>query len=109
MPISFSMIVLGTQLVTMVADGVPRFDMERGCRLDSTQAFDLSAGMNETIKRCVADEQQALAQLQTQWSQFRERDKAQCSEIANIGGTPSYVELLTCLQAAKEAGEMSKQ
>jgi hypothetical protein len=108
MPISFSMIVLSTQLVMTVADGVPKFDIARGCRLDSTQAFDLDAGLNETIKRCVADEQQAQTQLQTQWSQFRERDKAQCSEIANIGGTPSYVELLTCLQAAKEAGELSK-
>jgi hypothetical protein len=88
---------------------VPKFDIARGCRLDSTQAFDLNAGLDETIKRCISDEQQAQAQLQTQWSQFREHDKAQCSEIANVGGTPSYVELLTCLQAAKEAGELSKQ
>jgi hypothetical protein len=70
MPISFSMIVLGTQLVMTIADGVPKFDIARGCRLDSTQAFDLSTGQNETVKRCVADEQQALTQLQTQWSQF---------------------------------------
>jgi hypothetical protein len=65
MPISFSMIVLGTQLVMTVADGAPKFDIARGCRLDSTQA-DLSTGQNETVKKCVADEQQALTQLQTQ-------------------------------------------
>ena len=59
MPISFSMIVLGTQLVMTVAAGVPKFDIARGCRLDSTQAFDLSTGQNETVKRCVADEQRA--------------------------------------------------
>src|ERR1700674_4531975 len=70
MPISFSMIVLGTQLVMTVADDVPKFDIARTCRLDSTQAFDLSTGQNETVKRCVADEQQALTQLQTQWYQF---------------------------------------
>ena len=109
MPISFSMVVLGTQLVMTVADGVPKFDIARECRLDSTQAFDLSTGQNETVKRCVADEQQALAQLQTQWSQFRGSDKAQCTEEANIGGTPSYVDLLTCLQAAKLAGQLPKQ
>jgi uncharacterized protein YecT (DUF1311 family) len=109
MPISFSMIVLGTQLVMTVADGVPKFDMARQCRLDSTQAFDLSAGLDETVKRCVADEQGALTQLQTQWSQFRESDKAQCTVETNIGGTSSYVDLLTCLQLAKEAGQLPKQ
>ena len=56
MLIPFSMIALGTQLVITVADGVPKFDIARGCRLDSTQALDLSTGQNETVKRCVADE-----------------------------------------------------
>ena len=108
MPISFSMIVLGTQLVMTVADGVPKFDIAHGCRLDSTQAFDLSTGQNETVKKCVADEHQALTQLQTQWPQYREPDKAQCTEETNIGGTPSYVDLLTCLQAAKLARQLPK-
>jgi hypothetical protein len=109
MPISFSMIVLSSQLVITVADGVPKFDIARGCRLDSTQALDLNTGQNETVKRCVADEQQALTQLQTQWSQFLGSDKAQCTEEANIGGTQSYVDLLTCLQAAKLAKQLPKQ
>jgi len=109
MPISFSIIVRGSQLVMTVADGVPKFDIERGCRLDTTQSLDLSTGQNETVKRCVADEQQALTQLQTQWSQFRDSDKAQCTEEANIGGTPSYVDLMTCLQDAKEARQLPKQ
>jgi hypothetical protein len=109
MLIPSSMIVLGIHLVITVADGVPEFDIARECRLDSTQAFDLSAGLNETVKRCVADEQRALTQLQAQWSQFRESDKAQCTGETNIGGTPSYVDLLTCLQLAKEAGQLQKQ
>jgi uncharacterized protein YecT (DUF1311 family) len=110
MPISFSMmIVLGTQFAMPIADGAPKFDIARECRVDSTQAFDLSAGLNETVKRCVADEQQALTQLQTQWSQFRESDAAQCTAETNIGGTPSYVDLLTCLQLAKEARQLPKQ
>jgi len=105
MPISFSMIVLGTQLVMTVADGVPKFDIARGCRLDTTQALDLSTGQNETVKRCVADEQQALTQLQTQWSQFLGSDKAQCTEEANIGDTPSYVDLQ--LDRIQTTGRMS--
>jgi hypothetical protein len=109
MLIPVSMIALGTQLVMTVAESVPKFDVARQCRLDSTQAFDLSAGQNETVKRCVADEQQALTQLQTQWSQFPGPDKAQCTEETNIGDTPSYVELLTCLQAAKLARQQPRQ
>jgi hypothetical protein len=108
MLIPISMIVLGTQLVITVADDVPKYDIVRGCRLDSTQAFDLNAGMNESVKRCVADEQGAMAQLQTQWSQFRETDKGVCTGQANIGGTPSYVDLLTCLQLAKDARQLPK-
>jgi hypothetical protein len=109
MLIPFSMIALSTQLVMTVADGVPKFDIARGCRVDSTQAFDLSVGLNETVKRCVADEQQALTKLQTQWSQFREPDRTQCTGEANIGGTPSYVDLLTCLQLANDARQLPKQ
>src|ERR1700719_4505110 len=109
MLIPFSMIALGTQLVITVADGVPKFDIARGCRLDSTQALDLSTGQNETVKRCVADEQQALTQLQTQWSQFSMPHKSRCTEETKIGDTASYVELLTCLQAAKLAKELPKQ
>ena len=109
MLVPFSMIALGTQLVMTVADGVPKYDIARGCRVDSTQALDLSTGQNETVKRCVADEQQALAQPQTQWSHFRGSDKPQCTEEAKIGGTPSYVNLLTCLQAAKLARQLPKQ
>ena len=76
-----------------------------GCRVDGTQAFDLNTGLNETDKRCVADEQGAMAQLQTQ---FREVEKSQCIEEADIGGTPSYVDLLTCLQLAKDARQLPK-
>jgi hypothetical protein len=102
------MIALGTQLVVMVADVVPKFDIARGCHLDSTQAFDLNTGKDETIKKCVADEQGAMAVLSTQWSQFREADRRQCIEEADIGGPPSYVDLLTCLQLAKDARQLPK-
>jgi hypothetical protein len=109
MLIAFSMIALGTQPVITVEEGVPKFDIACGRRLDSTQAFDLSAGLNETLKRCVADEQQALTQLQTQWSQIREPDEAQYTGETNIGGTPGYVDLLTCLQLAKTARQLPRQ
>src|SRR5258708_39506894 len=115
MLISFSMIVLTSQLVIAVADIVPQFNIERGCRVDSASAFDPKAGMNATIKRCVADEQQAKDQLQTQWSGFASSDRAMCtSETVGLKSTerstpPSYVELLTCLQDQQLARKLRNE
>jgi hypothetical protein len=108
MLIKFSMIALGTQLVMTVADGVPKFDVQKQCRADSADAYDVNAGLNATIKRCVADEQQALTQLEAQWTQFQSSDRSQCTQEQIIGDTRSYVELLTCLQGAKLARQQPK-
>jgi hypothetical protein len=106
--IAISMIALSAQLIVRVADAVPEFDITRGCRLDSAQAFDPSVGMNETIKRCIADEQAAIEQLRKQWPQFQEADKTQCIGETKIGGTASYVDLLTCLHLAQDARQQAK-
>jgi hypothetical protein len=110
MLLPFPMIVLASQLVVTVADDVPKFDIARGCKTDSTSAFDLNAGMNETIKRCVSDEQQAKEQLQTQWSGFNSSDRTMCtrSTTNDISTPPSYVELLTCLQDQQLARKLPK-
>ena len=101
MLISFPTIILGFQMVIMVADNVPKFDIERGCRLDNAA----SAGLTEVqpAKKCASDEQQARQQLQAQWSQFPKSDRATCTTETNGDDTPSYVELLTCLQLARDA------
>jgi len=106
--IPIPVIALSAQLAVTVADAAPEFDITRGCRLDSAQAFDPSAGMNETIKKCVADERGAIEQLRKQWPQFQDADKTQCLGETKIGGTASYVDLLTCLQFAKDARQQSK-
>jgi hypothetical protein len=114
MLISFSMIILASQLVIAVADNVPQFNMERGCKVDSASAFDPNAGMNATIKRCVDDEQHAKDQLQTQWSGFANSDRVMCTsetvgEKSDDSSTPpSYVELLTCLEDQQLARKLPK-
>ena len=99
MLISVSTLILASQLIVTVADDVPNFNIERGCKIDSASAFDPNAGLNATIKRCADDEQKAKDQLQAQWPQFVPSDKKMCMELTtdDPSTAPSYVELLTCL------------
>src|SRR4051794_23531168 len=101
MPISISMIILGSQLVMPVADGVPRFDITRSCKLDVAATTGLS--VDQSVKSCINDEQKARQQLAGQWSKFPAPSRASCTSQESIGGTPSYVSLLTCLQLGQWA------
>ena len=96
MPISIFPIVVGAQLVVAVADRVPAFDIARSCKLDATATAGLS--VDQSGKSCVNDEQKAKRQLASQWSKFPAPGRASCTSQESIGGTPSYVSLLTCLQ-----------
>jgi hypothetical protein len=98
MRISLAVALLGSLLVTTaaMADSVPKYDMARTCRLDHAAASGLA--VSESMKSCVRDEKQASAQLQKQWSKFPAPKRAGCVSQNTIGGTPSYVGLLSCLQ-----------
>jgi len=93
----------------LAADGVPQFNIERGCKVDNT-ASSLDTGLDETLKNCVRDERQARDQLQTQWSQFAPSDRVMCTSETTQGDgvPPSYVELLTCLQGQQLARKMKE-
>ena len=96
MPISISMIILSSQLVVAVADQVRKFDIARSCKLDVAATAGLT--VDQSIKSCMNDEQKARQQLGSQWSKFPAAGRASCTSQESIGGTPSYVSLLTCLQ-----------
>jgi hypothetical protein len=96
MPISISMIVVATHIVVAVADRVPAYDVSRSCKLDLAATVGLS--VDQSLKNCVNDENRARQQLMGQWSTFSASSRAQCIPLENVGGTPSYVSLLTCLQ-----------
>ena len=98
MRIPFPVVVVGSLLfaTAALADSVPKYDMARTCRLDHAAASGLA--VSESMKSCVRDEKQASARLQTKWSKFPAAKRAGCVSQNTIGGTPSYVGLLTCLQ-----------
>jgi len=101
MPISVSMIVLGSQLVMPAADGVPKFDIARSCKLDVAATAGLAVA--QSVKSCINDEKKARQQLGSQWSKFPAPSRVSCASQESIGGTPSYVSLQTCLQMGQWA------
>jgi hypothetical protein len=93
-------IILASFPLTTVADSVPKFDIARECRSEG--------GSQATLERCAADEAKARDQLQPQWTQFSSHDKAVCITETGMDGTSSYVELLICLEMARDAKKTSK-
>jgi hypothetical protein len=93
---AFLALTLAFPLVATVADNVPAFDTAPGCRA----AVRVMPG---SFDACMNDEQAARAQLAAQWDKFVASDRATCTQNETAGGSPSYVELLTCLQMARDA------
>jgi hypothetical protein len=60
------------------------------------------------LEQCAAVEVKARDQLQPLWVQFGPHDKAVCISEASMDGAPSYVELMICLEMARDANKASK-
>ena len=86
--------VLGMQLTAAAAKEMPEFNITAICRAGS--------GAVQTFETCIKEEQAAHDQLAKLWAQFAPSDESSCVRETRIGGSPSYVELLTCLQMAKD-------
>jgi hypothetical protein len=80
------------------ASVVPTFDTRPTC---ADAAAEIS--VTRTVERCQESEQQARDSLASQWSSFSRADEASCATETQIGGFPSYVQLLTCLEMARDA------
>ena len=89
-----------------LADEVPNFDIRKSCKTD-VQAFQGTASGQASDSGCVKDEQSARATLVSQWTQFSTDSRIRCTQIvSNPGGPQSYVELLTCLQMARDVKDI---
>jgi len=54
---------------------------------------------------CQRDERDARSSSRD-WAQYNAAQKSQCAAFAALDRAPSYVELLTCLEMAKQAQEL---
>ena len=81
-----------------VAQSVPVLNVEPTCRdIPAGNAFQRDAAA------CMRSENEARATLEKEWSAFSAADQILCTQTATMGGTASYVELLTCLEMRRDA------
>jgi hypothetical protein len=101
MPMPFTALAFGALLLA-AADDVPNFDARRGCQAGADSGVDFQPHVNE----CVASETDARKSLAAQWKNFSAADKSSCVAETSMGGPPSYIEILTCLEIARDARQM---
>jgi hypothetical protein len=101
MPALLPIIVASTHLV-LAADRVPTLNIEPSCRAAVSSAA--IAGRDENS--CKQDELAARGRLEQDWGQYSARERSHCTQLSTLGGAPSYVELLTCLELSRDARTM---
>jgi hypothetical protein len=87
-------VILTTLSPIPVSDDVPTFNIVKECRFEGEIPTDFD--------RCSHDESDALQQIKKEWPQFSDHDRSACLTEATVGGFESYVELLTCLEMARD-------
>ena len=97
--------MIGATMTASVAlaafDTVPNFNVEPSCQAAARQA-----SSPDYVTVCRNSEQRARDQIQQEWPQANAADKAQCVPAATVGGSPTYTELLTCLEMARDLRQM---
>jgi len=93
--------VAGSYLI-LASDQVPKLDSDACCHA----AAAATTGNNRNADSCKKDEQDARAKLEQQWAQFTPSERTHCVSLSKLGGFPSYVELLTCLEMAAAAKKL---
>jgi hypothetical protein len=90
-------IILASAHLVLAADHVPQFNIEPTCHAIHRNAPALKADE----EGCKRDERAAHDKLEQNWSSFTGAQRDHCTRLSTLGGFPSYVELLTCLELGK--------
>jgi len=80
------------------AERVPKLNVEGSCRDARTYGM---ADPKQTYKNCMVDENQAKKQLEAKWPHYKAKTRQACV-AAGANPSPSYVELLTCIEMTDE-------
>ena len=96
------LIMLTASHLAVAANTIPKFDIEKTCRPASSAA--VLPGRDSSA--CQRDENDARTKLEQDWTKYTATQRSDCASFAGLDRAPSYVELLTCLEMAKQASEL---
>lgn len=88
-----------------VAQDIPAIDADKNCRAVAARIGEISPGRGPD--QCIRSENESLAALRKEWGEFAAADRARCTARAKIG-VPSYTQLLTCLEIARDVRRLPK-
>lgn len=80
------------------AGNVPQLAVESSCH--AAELYGLMDA-KATYKSCMTDEDQAKAELEKSWNKYKSKTKQDCIAAGAVP-SPSYVELLTCIEMTEE-------
>ena len=89
-----------TGLTAAYSAEVPILDVSRTCHPIAAEDGALDKD------RCLKSEREARDQLAREWPDFPAADKSLCTQMATMGGLPSYVQLITCLEMKREVAKL---
>jgi hypothetical protein len=84
-------------LVLAVADGPPKFNVAPGCKAAAAINQSMDLAVSQSYESCMNDEESARKELTNTWTKYTQQEKTRCVGQTEVGGTPSYVEVLECL------------
>jgi hypothetical protein len=84
-------------LVLTVADHPPKFNVGPGCKAAAAINQSMDLAVSQSYESCMNDEESARQELINTWTKYTPQEKSRCVGQTEVGGTPSYVEVLECL------------
>ena len=106
-----SVLALGAQLLTPVADNVPNLNIDQVCQGIAVQGG--SSFHDPSIPKqkedCISSEREVRQELIKQWAKFSAVDRRDCVNESTMGGESSYTELLTCLEMARDVRNLGHE
>ena len=94
---AFLPILVANTHLLLVSDRVPQLDIAPSCRA----AANAGVALNRSVESCQRAEMEARDKLQQEWGQYTDQQQGHCVRLSSLGGSPSYIELLTCLEIDK--------
>jgi hypothetical protein len=85
-------------------ESVPDYNVKPECQF--TQSVIPSP---ESEQQCLREEQAARVKLEQNWASYPSGDRAECVGESSTGGSPSYVDLLTCLEMTADARALQRK